>query len=62
LYVFDQDRDGWFRWTGSSWEPASGSDAPVITHIHFTGTGTRTLRENGARAIEELFDRSFPIS
>ena len=59
LCVFDQDRDGWFRWTGSAWASAAGADAPVITHSHFTGTGTRTLRENSIRAIEELFDRSF---
>jgi hypothetical protein len=31
----------------------------VITHPHFTGTGTRTLEANGMRAIEELFARSF---
>jgi hypothetical protein len=60
LYVFDQDRDGWFHWTGSVWDPAMGGDSPVITHMHFTGTGTRQLRANGERAIEDLFDRSFP--
>ena len=59
LYVFDQDRDSWFRWTGSSWAPATGATAPVITHAHFTGSGTRTLRDNGQQAIEELFVRSF---
>jgi hypothetical protein len=59
LYVFDQDRDSWFRWTGSSWAPAIGATAPVITHAHFTGSGTRTLRDNGRQAIEELFVRSF---
>ena len=32
---------------------------PVITHPHFTGTGTRTLRDNSAKAIEALFKRSF---
>src|ERR1044071_1265825 len=58
LYVFDQDKDGWFSWTGDAWAP-SGAGEPVITHPHFTGTGTRTLQENGARAIEALFDRSF---
>jgi hypothetical protein len=60
LYVFDQDRDAWFQWTGSAWTPATGSNAPVITHPHFTGTGTRTLRDNSRQAIEDLFDRSFP--
>ena len=59
LCVFDQDRDAWFRWTGSSWAPATGATAPVITHAHFTGSGTRTLRDNGQQAIEELFARSF---
>ena len=59
LCVFDQDRDSWFRWTGSSWVPAIGATAPVMTHAHFTGTGTRTLRDNGTQAIENLFARSF---
>ena len=58
LYVFDQDKDGWFSWNGDLWVSVTG-DGPVITHPHFTGTGTRTLRENGVRAIEGLFDRSF---
>lgn len=56
LYVFDQDRDGWFLWRGTEWVP---EPAPVITHYHFTGTGTRFLEENGKRAIEALMDRSF---
>jgi hypothetical protein len=60
LYVFDQDKDNWFRWSGGAWERAAGSDLPVVTHPHFTGTGTRTLRENGKQAIDGLFDRSFP--
>jgi hypothetical protein len=58
LFVFDQDKDGWFSWNGDLWTPVAG-DGPVIAHPHFTGTGTRTLRENGVRAIEGLFDRSF---
>ena len=47
---------GWFHWTGESWDP---EPAPVITHPHFTGTGTRFLEANGCDAIEALFDRSF---
>ena len=58
LYVFDQDKNSWFAWTGDLWTSV-GQNEPVITHPHFTGTGTRTLSENGARAIETLFDRSF---
>ena len=49
LFVFDQDRDGWFQWSGESFEPAKD---PVIRHPHFCGTGTRFLSENGALAID----------
>jgi len=60
LHVFDQDKDGWFWWNGSDWQHVlDRSKGPVIRHPHFTGTGTRSLRENGKRAIAELFNRSF---
>jgi hypothetical protein len=56
LFVFDQEKDGWFEWTGSEWRPGP---TPTITHPHFTGTGTRSIQANGKRAIEELFTNSF---
>ena len=59
LHVFDQDKDGWFTWSGEVWLPRAGKDLPVVTHPHFTGTGTRKLRDNGQRAIDGLFTRSF---
>jgi hypothetical protein len=59
LSVFDQARDGWFTWSGCDWTKRTSDDLPVVTHPHITGTGTRVLEENGARAIAELFDRSF---
>jgi len=59
LYVFDQDKDGWFQWTGDGWESRKGDAAPRVTHPHFTGTGTRTLAANGRSAIDSLFRRSF---
>ena len=57
LHVFDQARGQWFRWTGDAWRPAAG-DGPVISHAHFTGTGTRHLTESGRQAIEGLYERS----
>jgi hypothetical protein len=59
LYVFDQERAGWFEWTADDWTPAEGTRAPVITHPHFTGTGTRHITDAGKQAIEDLFARSF---
>jgi len=59
LYVFDQAKNGWFNWTGDAWTACGAGGAPVITHPHFTGTGTRVVEDNGLQAIQELFDRSF---
>lgn len=56
LFVFDQDADGWLRWNGSGWEEAG---TPRMQHPHFTGTGTRHLRDNGRVAIDRLFVDSF---
>lgn len=56
LHVFDQQRDGWFRWTGERFE-AGGS--PTIEQPYFAGTGTRFLEDNGRKAIDELFARTF---
>ena len=55
LYVFDQQQNGWFEWNGSDWNKTSDV---VITHPHFTGTGTRNISEHGKQAIEGLFKRS----
>ncbi|MBL8141241.1 MAG: hypothetical protein JNM38_09045 [Acidobacteria bacterium] len=59
LFVFDQDRNGWFVWSGHDWQPRAGADLPVIGHAHFTGTGTRVLNDNGRAAIAGLFESSF---
>ncbi|GFM34503.1 hypothetical protein LN040_05390 [Desulfovibrio subterraneus] len=56
LYVFDQIQSRWFKWEKDAWEAVEN---PVITHRHFTATGTRFLDEEGVEAIEGLFTRSF---
>jgi len=62
LFVFDQEKNGWFQWTGSSW--TAFAETPIVAHAHFTGTGTRTVKPNGLRAIEDLMTKSFesPVS
>jgi hypothetical protein len=56
LFVFDQNQNSWFRWNEDAWTKEA---LPKISHIHFSGTGTRSMRENGTKAIHDLFDRSF---
>jgi hypothetical protein len=59
LHAFDQKRNSWYSWNELDWIERKKGDEPVIDQIHFTGTGTRLLEENGKQAIKELFDRSF---
>ena len=59
LHVFDQEKQCWERWTGSGWTECDRAYQPVITHPHFTGTGTRLLEASGRQAIDDLFKRSF---
>src|SRR5215467_4987968 len=59
LHVFDQEKNCWDRWTGTEWTVCSDNQMPVITHPHFTGTGTRTLQPHARKAIRALFERSF---
>ena len=56
LRVFDQSKNGWFRWENDVWVPES---EPVIQNRLFTATGTRFLEKNGRDAVEALFTRSF---
>jgi KaiC/GvpD/RAD55 family RecA-like ATPase len=56
LYVFDQHKRTWFRWSGSAWEMVN---LPVISSETFAGIGTQNLTDDGKQAIEDLFRRSF---
>jgi len=56
LFVFDQAKDAWSKWEHGAWKVV---EAPVVSAGHFTGTGTRFLENNGKKALEELFSRSF---
>jgi len=59
LYVFDQVRQAWHKWEKTEWIKLEGGDEPRVSHVHFTGTGSRHLTDAGAKAIGGLFDRSF---
>lgn len=57
LWVYDQEKEDWYRWAGDDWMPGT----PVIDAATFCGTGTRTLTDGGRLAIDELFQRSFGV-
>jgi hypothetical protein len=56
LFVYDQPKKAWFRWTGTAWEI---DPMPVITSEGFAGIGTQNLSDDGREAIHDLFLRSF---
>jgi stress-induced morphogen len=56
LYVFDQNRHGWFRWSGTAWEISA---PPTISSEAFAGIGTQHLTDEGRVEIQQLFERSF---
>src|SRR6185503_18340308 len=47
LFVFDQEKDGWFEWSGEAWQ--ARGETPIVTHSHFTGTGTRHIHDNAKK-------------
>jgi hypothetical protein len=55
-FVFDQGEEQWRHWDGESWAKC---EPPRINARRFTGSGTRKLNDAGAKAIRELFERSF---
>lgn len=55
VWVYDQDREAWFHWSGSQWE----QNIPTIRSKAFAGSGTRFLSELAKQAIRDLFARSF---
>src|SRR5438093_10672973 len=55
LYVFDQERDRWFCWTGEGWR---GEDDHIIRQRCFCGTWTRVRWPNDQAASEALIGRT----
>jgi hypothetical protein len=59
VYVFDQEKDKWFRWSYTSLSFRELKGTPVITSENFAGIGTREIKPNGILAIEEVYKLTF---
>ena len=57
VYVFDQDRNQWFKNQGGTWTRLT--ETPTIQSLNFAGIGTRNIRQNGVDAIKEVMEKSF---
>ena len=58
LFVFDQDKDGWFEWTGDAWKARSGHARhhPPALHRHRAPAASTTTASARSRT---LFTKSF---
>jgi hypothetical protein len=61
LFVFDQIRDGWFRWSYDTMSFIKLNDVPKITVQNFAGIGTREIRPNGIKAIRDVYEKTFKV-
>jgi hypothetical protein len=59
VYVFDQLKDKWFRWSYTSFSFVEMSNSPNITSQNFAGIGTREILPNGINAIKQVYKKTF---
>ena len=58
VYVYDQIREKWFRWSYSSLSYVE-CQSPKIEYQNFAGIGTREINPMGIQAIREVFNNTF---
>lgn len=59
VFVFDQSKDKWFRWSYSTMSFIQLNEVPKISSKNFAGIGTRNINQNGINAIKSLYKNSF---
>lgn len=59
VFVFDQFKDKWFRWSYTSISFIEMSYTPKIEVQNFAGVGTRKINQNGIQAIENVYLKTF---
>lgn len=59
VFVFDQFKDKWFRWSYTSMSFIEMSEIPLIEYQDFAGIGTRDIKQNGIDAIESVYKKTF---
>jgi len=59
VWVFDQNKDKWFRWSYTSLKFIEMKETPTISTQNFAGIGTREIKQNGIDAIKEVYSKTF---
>lgn len=59
VYVYEQNKKSWFRWSYNALRFVQLKDTPKITEENFAGIGTREINSDGVQAIEDLLNKTF---
>ena len=59
VFVFDQLKLKWFRWSYSTMSFIELKETPTIKTQNFAGVGTREISSDGIKAIEEVYSKTF---
>ena len=59
VWVFDQLKDKWFRWSYTSMKFIDTNITPQIEVQDFAGIGTREILPNAIAAIESVYQKTF---
>lgn len=59
LFVYDQVKLSWFRWSYSSISFVKMENTPIIKSQNFAGIGTREITINGINAIRDVYEKTF---
>lgn len=59
LFVFDQQKNGWFKWSYISNRFIQLKQIPKISKQNFAGIGTREIKDNGIESIRNLYKNTF---
>lgn len=59
VYVYDQKKEIWFKWSYIIEDFLKLKDIPKIQSQNFAGIGTREINRAGEKAIEEVFEKTF---
>lgn len=59
VYVFDQKKDAWYKWSYIIDNFIKLKATPYIQSKNFAGIGTREITKSGEKAIESVFIETF---
>jgi hypothetical protein len=61
VFVFDQIKLRWFRWSYSTMSFIELKETPKIKTQNFAGIGTREITADGQKTIKEVYQKTFQL-